>query len=113
MSEPSSISGNLLIVEDDEGLRRQYRWMFPELQLSLAGTREEAIAAVRRQVISVAIVDLGLPPSPDDPTEGLATLGTIRETSPSTKVITALLTAIGASTGFAWRSRASPGAPAR
>jgi two-component system, NtrC family, response regulator len=83
------MSNNLLIVEDDEGLRRQYRWMFPDVQLSLAGTREEAIAAVRRQLISVAVVDLGLPPSPDDPTEGLATLGAIRETSPSTKVIIA------------------------
>ena len=89
MSVPSSMSNNLLIVEDDEGLRRQYRWMFPDVQLSLAGTREEAIAAVRRQLISVAVVDLGLPPSPDDPTEGLATLGAIRETSPNTKVIIA------------------------
>ena len=78
MSAPSAISSNLLIVEDDEGLRRQYRWMFPDLKLSLAGTRQEAIAAVHREAISVAVVDLGLPPSPDDPTEGLATLGAIR-----------------------------------
>src|SRR5947207_15228154 len=89
MTAPSGISSNLLIVEDDEGLRRQYRWMFPDLKLSLAGTRQEAIAAVHREAISVAVVDLGLPPSPDDPTEGLATLGAIRETSPGTKVIIA------------------------
>src|SRR5436305_2426003 len=89
MSAPSAISSNLLGVEDDEGLRRQYRWMFPDLKLSLAGTRQEAIAAVHREAISVAVVDLGLPPSPDDPTEGLATLGAIREASPSTKVIIA------------------------
>ena len=60
MSVPSSMSNNLLIVEDDEGLRRQYRWMFPNVELSLAGTREEAIAAVRRQLISVAVVGLNL-----------------------------------------------------
>jgi two-component system NtrC family response regulator len=89
MNASSSTSNKLLIVEDDEGLRRQYRWMFPDLQLSLVGTREEAIAVVRRQAISVAVVDLGLPPFPDDPTEGLATLGAIRETSPTTKVIIA------------------------
>src|SRR5690349_10618425 len=89
MSGPSSPSNNLLVVEDDEGLRRQYRWMFPDLKLSLAGTRQEAIAAVHREAISVAVVDLGLPPSPDKPTEGLATLGAIRETSPHTKVIIA------------------------
>jgi two-component system NtrC family response regulator len=37
----------------------------------------------------VAIVDLGLPPFPDDATEGLATLQAIREISPLTKVIIA------------------------
>jgi two-component system, NtrC family, response regulator len=89
MSVSSSVSDNLLIVEDDEGLRRQYRWVFPNLRLSIAGTREEAIAVARRQPVSVAIVDLGLPPHPDDPTEGLATLAEIREMSPATKVIIA------------------------
>ena len=89
MSEPFPISDNLLVVEDDEGLRRQYKWVFPELRLNLTGSREEAIAVVRRQPISVAIVDLGLPPHPDEATEGLATLTAIRELSPATKVIIA------------------------
>jgi two-component system NtrC family response regulator len=89
MTETSSASDSLLIVEDDEGLRRQYRWVFPELRLNLAGSRPEAIAAIRQQPISVAIVDLGLPPHPDEATEGLATLAEIRELSPATKVIIA------------------------
>jgi two-component system NtrC family response regulator len=89
MNEKSAASDNLLIVEDDEGLRRQYRWVFPKLRLHLAGSHEEAVAIVRRQPISVAIVDLGLPPYPDDATVGLATLGSIRELSPATKVIIA------------------------
>jgi two-component system, NtrC family, response regulator len=80
---------NLLIVEDDEGIRRQYRWLFPAFQLSLAGTRQEAVAAMRGQAISVAIVDLGLPPFPDDASEGFATLASILELSPATKVIIA------------------------
>jgi two-component system NtrC family response regulator len=89
MNEPVPTSENLLVVEDDEGLRRQYKWVFPELRLSLVGSREEAIAVIRRQPISVAIVDLGLPPQPDEATEGLATLSAIRELSPATKVIIA------------------------
>ena len=89
MSETSGASDGLLIVEDDEGLRRQYRWVFPELRLNLAGSRPEAVAIIRRQPISVAIVDLGLPPHPDEPTEGLATLAEIRELSPATKVVIA------------------------
>ena len=88
MSETAS-SAQLLIVEDDEGLRRQYRWVFPELQVTLTGNREEAIAVAKRQAIAVAIVDLGLPPLPDEPTEGFATLAAIREASPHTKVIIA------------------------
>jgi two-component system NtrC family response regulator len=89
MNEPSPTSDNLLVVEDDEGLRRQYKWVFPELRLNLVGSREEAITVIRRQPVAVAVVDLGLPPHPDEATEGLATLAAIRELSPATKVIIA------------------------
>src|SRR5579864_5646912 len=89
MNEAGSASDTLLIVEDDEGLRRQYRWVFPELRLNLAGSRGEAIALIGRETVSVAIVDLGLPPCPDEATEGLATLAAIRQMSPLTKVIVA------------------------
>jgi two-component system NtrC family response regulator len=89
MNENTSTPGSLLIVEDDAGLRRQYRWLFPNLQLSLAETREEAAVAIRTAACPVAIVDLGLPPHPEDPTEGFATLAMIRELFPSTKVIIA------------------------
>lgn len=82
-------TGNLLIVEDDEGLRCQYRWTFPDIKLHLAGSRNEAIAVLRRQPVAAAIVDLGLPPAPDDTTEGFATVVAIRELSPVTKVIVA------------------------
>src|SRR3954453_14651243 len=89
MSDSAPVSDNLLVVEDDEGLRRQYKWVFPELRLNLAGSREEAVAMVRRESISIAIVDLGLPPHPDEATEGLATLAAVRELSPTTKAIIA------------------------
>ena len=80
---------SVLIVEDDEGLRRQYRWVFSDLRTSLAGTRQEASDMLRDGKFAAAIVDLGLPPNPDDPSEGLATLTLIRERSPATKVIVA------------------------
>ena len=88
-ADASAALESLLIVEDDEGLRRQYRWVFPTAKLSLAGTRNEALAAITRETISVAIVDLGLPPHPEEPSEGFATLTSIRELSPMTKVIIA------------------------
>ena len=79
----------LLIVEDDEGLRRQYRWAFPDFDLSLAGTREEALAFARRANPPVVILDLGLPPDPDGASEGLATLEAIRQLAPDTKIVIA------------------------
>ncbi len=82
-------AANLLIVEDDDALRRQYRWMFPDLHLHLAGSRNEAVGVLQRHPIAVALVDLGLPPFPDDASEGFATLAAIRELSPATKAIVA------------------------
>ncbi len=80
---------SLLILEDDEGLRRQYRWAFPEHDLLLAASREEAIAAFRRAMPPVAILDLGLPPDPDGASEGLAALASMREIAPDSKFIVA------------------------
>jgi two-component system NtrC family response regulator len=79
----------LLIVEDDAGLCRQYRWAFSEHQLFLAETREAACDIMARERPPVAIIDLGLPPDPEGATEGLALLPEILELAPDTKVIVA------------------------
>ncbi|HUZ73958.1 MAG TPA: PEP-CTERM-box response regulator transcription factor [Stellaceae bacterium] len=79
----------MLILEDDEGLRRQYRWALSEHELLLASTRDEALAMARATPPAVAIVDLGLPPDPDGASEGLAALEALRLLSPDTKVIIA------------------------
>ena len=79
----------LLILEDDEGLRRQYRWTLSDYALLLAATREEALAIMRLERPPVAMVDLGLPPDPDGATEGLAALEAILGMAPETKVIVA------------------------
>src|ERR1700756_386427 len=80
---------SLLIVDDDAGLLRQLRWAFSDHKVHPAGTRREAIDLVRKEVVPVAIVDLGLPPDPDGASEGLATLGEILAIAPATKVIIA------------------------
>ena len=61
----------LLIVEDDEGLCRQYQWAFPEYEIFLAGTREAARLLAERERPPVAVVDLGLPPDAEGVSEGL------------------------------------------
>jgi two-component system, NtrC family, response regulator len=80
---------SLLILEDDEGLRRQYRWALPEYDLHLAESRPQAIASFRSVMPPIAILDLGLPPDPDGASEGLATLEALREISPDSKFIIA------------------------
>jgi two-component system NtrC family response regulator len=79
----------MLILEDDEGLRRQYRWALSDYDLLLASTREEALTLVRGASPAVAVIDLGLPPDPDGATEGLAALEALRQLVPDCKVIIA------------------------
>ncbi len=79
----------LLIVEDDDGLSRQYRWAFPQCELFVARTRQVALAVVTKETPPVAIVDLGLPPDPNGTTEGFATLREILQIAPDTKAIIA------------------------
>jgi two-component system, NtrC family, response regulator len=77
----------LLIVEDDEGLRSQYRWAFPSYDVTLAAARPSAVAAVQKDRPPVVIIDLGLPPDPDGVSEGFATLEDVLQIVPETKII--------------------------
>jgi two-component system, NtrC family, response regulator len=83
----SQTKGVLLIVEDDPGLQKQLKWSFDGYEALVAGDRDTAIAMVRRHEPAVATVDLGLPPDPDGASEGLATLESILNLAPDTKVI--------------------------
>ena len=77
----------LLIVEDDPALQKQMCWAFDAYETIVADDRESAIAMLRRHEPAVVTMDLGLPPHPDDPTEGLALLDEIHSLAPNTKVI--------------------------
>lgn len=78
----------LLIVEDDPHLREQMRWgLESEYTVYEAEDRSTAVAVLRRERPSLVTLDLGLPPSPDDPKEGLATLDECLTVAPLAKVI--------------------------
>ncbi|MGH8714711.1 MAG: PEP-CTERM-box response regulator transcription factor [Casimicrobiaceae bacterium] len=77
----------LLIVEDDPELQKQMRWAFDRYDTVVAADRESAVAQMRRCEPAVVTMDLGLPPHPDDPTEGLLLLEEINAFAPDTKVI--------------------------
>jgi two-component system NtrC family response regulator len=77
----------LLIVEDDPALQKQMRWAFDGFETVVAGDRESAIAQMRRFEPAVVTMDLGLPPVPDDVSEGFALLGEVLTLAPDTKII--------------------------
>jgi two-component system NtrC family response regulator len=77
----------LLIVEDDPALQKQMRWAFDRYESVVADDREGALAQMRRFEPAVATMDLGLPPAPDEPTEGLRCLQETLALFPDTKVI--------------------------
>jgi two-component system NtrC family response regulator len=79
----------ILIVEDDEGLARQFKWALADCEVAQAGNREDALAEFRRLRPPVVVLDLGLPPDADGVTEGMATLEALLTMAPDTKIIVA------------------------
>jgi two-component system NtrC family response regulator len=78
----------LLIVDDDEDLRRQMRWaLADEYEVLLAGDRLAAIDTVRSQHPVLVTLDLGLPPDAQGAAEGLATLLQIQQVEDPPKVV--------------------------
>jgi two-component system NtrC family response regulator len=78
----------LLVVDDDEDLRTQMRWaLADEFEISLAASREEALARAREEHPEVVTLDLGLPPHPGGVEEGFATLDELRATDAGAKVV--------------------------
>lgn len=77
----------LLIVDDDDGIRRQLGWTFADYEVIAAGDQGGAVSLVRSAEPPVILLDLGLPPDPDGASEGLATLVQIQQLAPHSKVI--------------------------
>jgi two-component system NtrC family response regulator len=83
MSKPT-----LLVVDDDEDIRTQMKWaLAADYEVTLAGDRQSALAAFGAEHPVVTLLDLGLPPSPNDPDEGLAALSELLHEEPRAKVI--------------------------
>jgi len=78
----------LLIVEDDEDIRTQMKWALAnDYEVLVADDRAGAMAAFTAGEPTVTLLDLGLPPRPNDPEEGLAALSAVLALDPLAKVI--------------------------
>ncbi|MGH7393553.1 MAG: PEP-CTERM-box response regulator transcription factor, partial [Candidatus Rokuibacteriota bacterium] len=78
----------LLIVEDDEAISLQLKYALrDEFTVDFAEDRLQALAAVRAAVPEVVLLDLGLPPSPDNAAEGLKAIEELLGLAPRPKIV--------------------------
>ena len=78
----------LLLVDDDEDIRTQMKWaLAADYDVVMAGERVGALDAFRTRQPTVTLLDLGLPPRPNEPDEGLNILSTLLAIDSTAKVI--------------------------
>jgi two-component system NtrC family response regulator len=78
----------LLIVDDDEEIRTQMKWaLMQEYEVFVAEDRPSALETFREHRPPVALLDLGLPPHPGTPEEGLAALSELLAQDQFAKII--------------------------
>lgn len=78
----------LLIVDDDEDIRSQMKWaLVQDYEVVLAEDQPGALATFSAARPAVTMLDLGLPPRPNDTEEGMAVLAGILALDAQAKVI--------------------------
>ena len=80
---------HLLLIEDNEEVRRQLQWGFFEEPYTVltAGSVEEALKLQRKFKPQVITLDLGLPPDPEGYSEGMRCLTELLAQDPQARVI--------------------------
>src|SRR5215468_4049684 len=82
------MKAKLLIVDDDEAIRTQMKWALSrDYDVYFAEDRKGALELYEANSPAVTLVDMGLPPRPNECDEGMATLSDILATDRSAKVI--------------------------
>ncbi|PYJ21116.1 MAG: PEP-CTERM-box response regulator transcription factor [Verrucomicrobia bacterium] len=78
----------LLMVDDDEAIRTQMKWaLSQDYDMCFAEDRRGALGAFEASAPAVTLLDLGLPPRPNECDEGLAALSDILAIDSTAKVI--------------------------
>ena len=78
----------ILIVDDDEAIRTQMKWALSEqYEVHFAEDRNAAVESFEANSPAVTLLDLGLPPRPNECDEGLAVLSDILAIDNTAKVI--------------------------
>lgn len=78
----------VLVVDDDERLRKQMYWALKDsYRILQAEDRPQTFQVIEKAPVNVVLLDLRLPPAVDTPEEGIKTLEEIVSLKPEIKVI--------------------------
>jgi two-component system, NtrC family, response regulator len=78
----------LLIIDDQEAIRKQLYWALEETYHVLqAASRAQAVQILEREPVDVVLTDLHMPPNEQDISEGLGVLEAVRRLNPAIPVI--------------------------
>ena len=78
----------LLIVDDDDEIRTQMKWaLAKDYDILVAENRADAVETFQARQPPVVLLDLGLPPQPGNPEEGLAALSELLALDRLAKVV--------------------------
>jgi len=87
-AEQPQLKGTVLVVDDDESIRRGLYWALnSDFHVLEASSRSDAVELLQREKIDVVVSDLHLPPHGDDISEGLAIIRAARNTHPPVQTV--------------------------
>jgi two-component system, NtrC family, response regulator AtoC len=86
--EHPQLKGTVLVVDDDESIRRGLYWALnSDFRVLEASSRSAALELLQREKIDVVVSDLHLPPHQEDISEGLAIIQAARGTHPPVQAV--------------------------
>jgi two-component system nitrogen regulation response regulator NtrX len=87
-SRESKLKETVLVVDDDEAVRRSLFWTLnSDYRVLESASRADAVKLLHQEEIDVVVSDLHLPPHLDDISEGLAIIEAARKCQPPVQVI--------------------------
>lgn len=85
---PSHLKGTVLLVDDDESVRRGLYWALnSDYRVIEAASRTQAVELLQSEKIDVVVSDLHLPPHLDDISEGLTVVQAARSLRPAVQAV--------------------------